>query len=137
MNRVQRAAENHKNGFNCSQAVACAFCDEVGIDEKTMFALTEGFGAGMGDMRGVCGALSGAAVILSMKKSGGDPDNPTTKAGTYKAIRELTSRFREKNGSQICSELKGAGNGGVPLRSCRGCVEDAAEILCDILNRES
>jgi len=31
--------EDHKNGYNCSQAVACAFCDEVGIDEKTMMIL--------------------------------------------------------------------------------------------------
>lgn len=34
MNRIEKAKENHKNGYNCSQAVACAFCDEVGIDEK-------------------------------------------------------------------------------------------------------
>ena len=55
MNRIEKAKENHKNGYNCSQAVACAFCDEVGIDEKTMFALTEGFGLGLGDMQGTCG----------------------------------------------------------------------------------
>lgn len=133
MNRIEKAKENHKNGYNCSQAVACAFCDEVGIDEKTMFALTEGFGLGLGDMQGTCGAISGAAIILSMKNSCANPQEPTSKAATYKVIRKLTSRFREKNGSELCHELKGSDNNGVPLRECRGCVEDAATILEEIL----
>lgn len=46
--------------------------------------------------------------------------------------RKLSDRFREKNGSVICKELKGIETGEM-LRSCPGCVEDAAEILEDIL----
>lgn len=136
MNRIEKAKENHKKGYNCSQAVACAFCDEVGLDEKTMFALTEGLGLGLGDMQGTCGAVSGAAIILSMKYSCANPDSPKSKAETYKIIRSLTSAFREKNGSEICHELKGSNNGGVPLRACPGCVEDAAAILEEILSEE-
>ena len=48
-------------------------------------------------------------------------------------MRKLTSRFREKNVSELCHELKGSNNNGVPLRECRGCVEDAATILEEIL----
>ena len=89
MNRIEKAKENHKNGYNCSQAVACAFCDEVGIDEKTMFALTEGFGLGLGDMQGTCGAISGAAIILSMKNSCANPQEPTSKAATYTSASDM------------------------------------------------
>lgn len=46
--RVDKVAEKHKSGYNCAQAVACAYCDLVGIDEETMFRLTEGLGLGMG-----------------------------------------------------------------------------------------
>ena len=35
--RVDKVAEKHKSGYNCAQAVACAYCDLVGIDEETMF----------------------------------------------------------------------------------------------------
>ena len=35
--RVNKAAERHKKGYNCAQAVACAYCDLPGIDEETMF----------------------------------------------------------------------------------------------------
>lgn len=62
-----------------------------------------------------------------------NPQEPTSKAATYKIMRKLTSRFREKNGSELCHELKGSNNNGVPLRECRGCVEDAATILEEIL----
>ena len=46
--RVDKVAEKHKSGYNCAQAVACAYCDLVGIDEETMFRIAEGFGFGMG-----------------------------------------------------------------------------------------
>lgn len=133
MNRIEKAKENMKKGYNCSQAVACAFCDEVGIDEKTMFALMEGFGRGIGDMQGICGALSGAVAVLSMKNSCADPENPKTKLETYKKIQELKNKFKEKNGSDICCELKGIKTK-TPLRSCDGCVEDAAAILEELIN---
>ena len=37
--RIEKAGENHYNGYNCAQALACAFSDEVGLDEKTIFNL--------------------------------------------------------------------------------------------------
>ena len=45
--RVDKVAEKHKSGYNCAQAVACAYCDLIGIDEETMFRLTEGLGLGI------------------------------------------------------------------------------------------
>ena len=33
---VRKALENHKKGYNCAQAVACTYCDVVGMDEKTI-----------------------------------------------------------------------------------------------------
>ena len=38
--KTEKAVNNYKNGYTCAQAVACAFCEEAGIDEKTMFRLT-------------------------------------------------------------------------------------------------
>ena len=48
--RVEETIKRHDKGYNCAQAVACTYCDLVGMDEETMFKLTEGFGAGMGGM---------------------------------------------------------------------------------------
>ena len=128
MDRVEKALENQKRGYNCSQAVACAFCDLVGVDEGQMFALMEGFGLGCGDMQGTCGAISGAAAIIGMVTSSKDPEKLVTKQKTNKAVKQLSGQFREKNGSTICKELKGVETGKV-LRSCPGCVKDAAFLL--------
>ena len=69
MSRIEKALENHKKGYNCSQSVACAFCDKVGIEEKVMFQMMEAFGLGGGDMCGTCGAVAGAAAIIGMVNS--------------------------------------------------------------------
>lgn len=133
--RIQKAFENHKKKYNCSQAVACAFCDLVGTEEKAMFQIMEGYGLGMGGMEGTCGAVCGAIAILGMKNSTGNLENADSKASTYKLSKQLVDSFKEKNGSVICRELKGVDTK-EPLRSCDGCIEDAALILEEILTKQ-
>ena len=47
MNRAQKAAEYHQKGYNCAQAIVCAFCDKVGLDEKTAFKVSDVIGYGL------------------------------------------------------------------------------------------
>ena len=54
MNRAERAAEYHKKGYNCAQAIVCAFCDKAGLDEETAFKVSEGLGLGVSDTYGTC-----------------------------------------------------------------------------------
>ena len=135
MNRVEKALENHKKGYNCSQAVACAFCDKTSFSEADLFRIMEGFGLGGGDMQGTCGAVAGAAAIASLLTSTGNIQAPDSKQKTYQTTKSLAGKFREKNGSTICKELKGAETGKV-LRSCDGCIEDAARLVCDLIGEE-
>lgn len=132
MDRVQKALENHKKGMNCCQAVACAFADALGVDENLVFAMGEGFGAGMGGMECTCGAVSGAVLLAGLKSSSKDAANPTTKGKTYRLSKEIVKEFGMKNGSVICKELKGTETGNV-LRSCDGCIEDAARLAQQVL----
>ena len=68
--RVQKAIDLHHKGYNCAQAVVCAYCDLFGLDEETAYRASEAFGFGMGQME-VCGALSGACMLAGLKNSGG------------------------------------------------------------------
>jgi len=129
-NRINKAAELHKSGMNCSQSVLCAYCDLLGADEKTAYKLAEGFGAGMG-IQSVCGALTGLIMLLGLQNSSGTPEIPT-KASTYKLAKEVSKKFEDKIGSIICSEIKGINTGKV-LRSCDGCIEDACRIAEEYL----
>lgn len=136
MNRIELATKNHEKGYNCAQAVACAFSDVTEVDEQLIFKITEGMGLGMGCMRGTCGAVNGAITILGMLNSTGNLESPDSKADTYKLSKELVHTFQEKNQSIVCKELKGIDTKEV-LRSCPGCVADAAEILESILKKEN
>ena len=62
--RADEAVNRKHCGHNCSQAVACAFCDYTGLDEETLKETTQAFAVGMGTMEGNCGALTGAGLSL-------------------------------------------------------------------------
>ncbi|MDO4337233.1 MAG: C-GCAxxG-C-C family protein [Eubacteriales bacterium] len=130
--RVEKTIEKHDKGYNCAQAVACTYCDLVGIDEETMFKLTEALGAGMGNMEGTCGAVSGACVLAGMKRSSGNLAAPDSKGKSYKLSKAILNEFKGQNGSVICKELKGVGTGKI-LRACPDCIRDAARIAEDVL----
>lgn len=66
MTKKELALEYHKKGYNCTQAVACAFCGEFGVSEEEMYKIAEGFGLGMG-MMDTCGALTGLFMLIGMK----------------------------------------------------------------------
>lgn len=126
-NRVEKALELHHKGYNCAQSVVCAYCDLFGLDEQTAYRVSEAFGLGMGQME-VCGALAGACMLAGLKNSGGLEAVGKTKGSTYKLDRTLAQAFQEMNKSVLCRELKGVESGQV-LRSCDGCVEDAAKLV--------
>lgn len=134
MTKKELAISLHDKKYNCAQAVACAFADDLQIDKETLFKLCESFGLGMGCTYGTCGAISGAVMLLGLKNSDGNLDAPATKAATYQLSRELVEKFQEKNHATICRELKGIDTKAM-LRSCPGCIEDAVEIVEEILNR--
>ena len=131
---AEQAVARHKKGYNCAQAVACTFAEELGRDEKEIFEIMEAFGFGMGAM-GTCGAVSAMTAVIGMKESDGNLEKPASKKTCYRISKELQRRFQEKNGSVICREIKGVDTKKV-LRSCDGCVEDAAEFVAAYLNGE-
>lgn len=132
--RIERAREKHMSGCNCAQAVLCAYADLFGVDEETAYRISEAFGRGMGNMSGMCGAVSGALMVAGLAFSEGS-QAAGNKKETYDVAARIVSEFKEKNGSIICRELKGM-DGGKPLRSCRGCIEDAAMIAGEILHEQ-
>ena len=58
--KKEMAVERFMKGYNCCQAVACAYCEELGMREEDVFKMTEGFGSGMGGLKDTCGAVTGS-----------------------------------------------------------------------------
>ncbi|WP_195989826.1 C-GCAxxG-C-C family protein [Clostridium sp. D53t1_180928_C8] len=129
--RKNKAIELHKNRYTCSQAVACAFCDLVDVDEATMKDLVRRYSGGAYK---VCGAVMGAYVIANYLNGNINLENPAEPVkDDIELLNEIEKKFKDKNTSVLCKELKGITTGTM-LRSCRGCVEDAAEILEEIVD---
>ena len=107
--KVEKALELHGKGYNCAQAVACSFCEEFGVDQETMFKISEGFGFGMG-MMDMCGAVTGMMMVIGMDNSIGNLENgKATKADTYKKTKEFAEKYpghAVKNISQVIAELR-------------------------------
>jgi len=131
MDRAKKAVDNHKKGYNCAQAVVCAFSDKTNFSEDDLFRLSEAFGGGMGGTQGVCGAVSAMVFLAGLKTSIGIESLPeTNKLKSYAFAKEMIEEFENKNTTIMCSELKGE-----EIRSCDGCIEDAVKILEEKLAR--
>ena len=100
-----KAAELFLGGYNCAQAVAVAFCDLTGLEEKQAAKMASAFGGGMGRLREVCGAVSGMLLVLGILDGYDDPTDDAAKKELYSRVQALAREFREENGSIICREL--------------------------------
>ncbi len=140
MSRAEKAKEYFLHGYACSQAVALAFSDVMGVSEDIVSKIMLPFGGGMGRLRLTCGAVSGMAAVIGMVVAKAE-NTPENKKQTYAVTQELCGRFKEENGSLICSELlagmKSGENGEVhKKRACAEMVALATQIVEDYLKQE-
>lgn len=119
MDRKEQAVTLKHNGYNCAQAVLCAFADKTGLSEDLLKQIGAGFGAGMGCMEATCGALVGAQILMGLKQYKSVP--------VLKNAHELHQAFTEKCGASICKDLKGRDTGKV-ICECDDCVRCAVEL---------
>ena len=130
MTKHEMAMDFHKQGYNCAQAVALPFCEEMGLDAAVVKKATEGFGAGMGGRTQTCGALSGAVFVAGMRNA--DATNPASKMDTYKVCAKMSEDFVAHCGSGVCAEIKGL-TGGKMLCSCNECIAYGVKLVEQLL----
>lgn len=118
MNRADKGALL-KRSCNCCQAVLLAFEDLLPYDKNALLALGSSFGSGMGGMKGTCGALVGAEMVLGILGYRG--------AGMNRYSRALFEDFEERCGASRCGDIKGVTTGRA-LCSCEDCVRHAVEL---------
>ncbi len=146
--RVNRAVELFKKGYNCSQSVTVAFADLYDIDENTALKMSASFGGGIGRMRETCGAACGMFLLAGFQECAVDGDDNKAKSNNYKIVQELAAEFVKRNGSMKCSELLGLDKSEkitnqaegrtteyYKKRPCAKMVEEAARIYAEYLSR--
>ncbi len=105
--KADKAKELFLSGYNCAQAVFGAFCEDYGIPLETGLVISSGFGGGIARRREVCGAVSGAVMVLSMEHGYSDAADTQAKKDLYTRVRQVLSSFEDETGSIVCRELLG------------------------------
>jgi len=145
-NNIEKSAEYFKNGFNCSQAVLTTFASEFGLSEEMALKIGTQFGGGArkGEM---CGAVSGALMVLGLKYGHFHYNALEEKQKAYKIAEDFMNRFINANGTVVCRELLGydvsKAEDKVKIREldlfktiCPKMIESATIILEKMLNDE-
>ena len=143
MDHATKAVQYYENGYMCSQAVFAAFAEQFGTTEKQAFQIGACFGGGMNKGE-VCGACTGALMVLGMKYGQFDLlDTESRAKGGAMAVRFL-DEFAKRKGSYICRDILGcdlrteegknyARANGLFGTLCPEMVRTAAEILTEML----
>ena len=105
--RVEKAVELFREGYNCSQSVVAAYADMYGFTQEQALKMAASFGAGIGRMRETCGAACGMFLLAGLETGCTDPKDTSGKGANYAVVQDLAAKFREINGSIICAELLG------------------------------
>ncbi len=65
--RIQKAVELFRSGYNCSQSVVAAFADMYGFTQEQALRMSASFGGGIGRMRETCGAACGMFLLAGLE----------------------------------------------------------------------
>ncbi len=146
MDKKKIVASNFSGSLNCCQSVVGAYAEECGLDRNTAFKLGACFGGGMKKGE-VCGAVSGALMVLGLKKGyfNGSDTHGKDRASLYTQL--FIDRYENNLGSITCKGLLGHDVSipserikgqleGVFDEVCPKAIETAIELLEEILNED-
>jgi len=144
MSEVEKAVYLFKKGFRSSQAILSTYGVKYGIERDAALKLASQFGNGTSGLNDVCGAVSGAIMVLGLKYG----NSKTSEYGKIEKLNEIIKEFIEKfkalNETVKCQELIGfdldtkeGKNKAIKEnrfgRICPKLVKDTAKILEDML----
>lgn len=92
--RIEKAVELFKSGYNCSQSVVAAFADMYGFTEEQSLRMSASFGGGIGRMRQTCGAACGMFLLAGLEKGAVDGKDREEKPLTMHWYRNLLKNSR-------------------------------------------
>ena len=138
------AVARFQEGYACSQSVLSAYAPLFDLDPELALRIAAPFGGGMGRMGEVCGAVTGALMVLGLKVGNTLAQDKASKEASYDLAREFAERFRKRHGSILCRELLGvdistaeglqvARQRGLFKELCPRLVGDSSEIVAELL----
>jgi C_GCAxxG_C_C family probable redox protein len=105
--KVDQAVEYFKGHYSCSQAMMLTYAPHLGLDAEIALQLGTGFAGGMGRHGEVCGAVTGAVMVIGLKYGMKNKDDEDARAKTFELVSELFKRFSANHNSVRCRTILG------------------------------
>ena len=90
------------NPVDAAQSVLVAFAAQLGLDESRALKLASPFGGGVSRRGEVCGAVTGALMVLGLAQGS---DTPAGKESAYLLGQDFLQRFEVRHGTILCRKL--------------------------------
>lgn len=132
MTKVEEALGLFKEGFSCSQAVFAAYAKDLGMDYEMALKVSQAFGGGMGGMRGECGAVTGAYMVISLMYGRTKAEDGKARLKTFNLVKEFARKFKEIHQTTVCRQLL-EGKSGTHYDMCSEYVKNACLLLDELL----
>lgn len=107
MTKSDAAVACFKGGFSCTQALLSTFSEELGMDRDTACKVASGFGGGVGRTGNICGAVSGAIMVIGLKYGKSVPETCAERERTYELVQDFIREYTALHGSVNCTDLLG------------------------------
>jgi len=107
MNPVDTAVSLFAQGFSCSQSLLLAFAPRFGLDPNIAARIASPFGGGIARQGHVCGAVTGALMVVGLHAGHATADDREAKEAAYEKMRTLMARFAQAHGTTECRALIG------------------------------
>jgi len=123
MERSEKAKQYFQSHFNCAQSVLLAFSPDYSLPESVASRIAQAFGGGLARQGEICGAVTGAIMVIGLKYGKTRAEDDAAREKTYSLTQKFFSLFKEKHGSLICRQLLGVDlsqPGGYELASREG-----------------
>jgi C_GCAxxG_C_C family probable redox protein len=93
---------------SCCSGVLGAYASEFGIEGNLVGGLGRGMAGGIGGLGNVCGAVSGAILVIGLKTTN-EENIHDMQAGlkSMEIVRDFVARFEERHSSIQCRDLIG------------------------------
>ncbi len=126
---AESAGNYHEKGYNCAESIFLAFRPIAAPElNEEMVRMATPFGGGMG----LCGALSGAMLILGAAKGRITPEVPRKES--YDLSSEYHNRFKSEFGATCCRVLvKDKFGSKEQAQTCYKIITRSAGLLLDFL----
>ena len=136
-----RSRELFDSGFFCAESVLLAVAESKGIESDLIPRIATGLCSGISRTCGMCGAVSGGILAISMLTGRSSPRDPTRKS--FNKVKKFRKMFEKRFGTTNCRELIGCDldteegqetfNEKNLIEQCKQYTEEATKMVLEVL----